>query len=36
MTEVAVEEEAVAAAGISVHSLAGATCGDMADEKHIH
>lgn len=31
-----VEEEGgeVAATGISVHSLAGAACGDMAEEKH--
>lgn len=31
-----VEEEGgeVAATCISVHSLAGAACGDMADEKH--
>lgn len=28
------EEEVAAATGISVHSLAGATCGDMAEEKH--
>lgn len=27
------EEGAVAATGISVHSLAGVTCGDMAEEK---
>lgn len=28
------EVGAVAVTGIFVHSLAGATCGDMADEKH--
>lgn len=30
------EEGAAAATDISVHSLAGATCGDMAEEKHTY
>ena len=32
--EEAEEGGEVAATGISVHSLAGAACGDMAEEKH--